>query len=321
MQMQMRKKDVRIAKQKFDKDCAVKSPLNYTGGKFKLLNQIVPLLPKKINTFVDLFCGGCNVGINVASNNTLCVDIQESVISLMNMFKRLETEYIIKGIEEIIEKYDLSMTSVHGYKHYDCNSGDGLSKVNKEKFEVLRKEFNECKLKDDYYYLLFYTIIVYGFNNQIRFNSKGEFNIPVGKRDFNNKIKSNLTSFIDRIHSTDIEFINNDFRNLDIDRLTNEDFVYADPPYLITCATYNEQDRWTEKDETDLFCLLDNLNSRNIRFALSNVLKSAGKENHLLRDWSKKYRVRNMKYNYKNSSYQKKDRSQNSTIEVLITNY
>ena len=33
----------------------IKSPLNYTGGKFKLLSQIVPLLPQNINTFVDLF--------------------------------------------------------------------------------------------------------------------------------------------------------------------------------------------------------------------------------------------------------------------------
>lgn len=35
-----------------------KSPLNYTGGKYKLLPQIFPLFPSKINTFVDLFGGG-----------------------------------------------------------------------------------------------------------------------------------------------------------------------------------------------------------------------------------------------------------------------
>ena len=33
----------------------VKSPLNYTGGKYKLLPQIVPLFPEGIDTFVDLF--------------------------------------------------------------------------------------------------------------------------------------------------------------------------------------------------------------------------------------------------------------------------
>lgn len=43
----------------------IQSPLNYTGGKYKLLPQILPLFPKDIDVFVDLFCGGCNVGINV----------------------------------------------------------------------------------------------------------------------------------------------------------------------------------------------------------------------------------------------------------------
>ena len=33
----------------------IQSPLNYTGGKFKLLPQILPLFPKNIDIFVDLF--------------------------------------------------------------------------------------------------------------------------------------------------------------------------------------------------------------------------------------------------------------------------
>lgn len=36
----------------------VKSPLNYTGGKFKLLDEIIPLFPKHIDTFCDIFAGG-----------------------------------------------------------------------------------------------------------------------------------------------------------------------------------------------------------------------------------------------------------------------
>ena len=42
----------------------IKSPLNYIGGKARLLNQILPLFPKQINNFIDLFAGGCNIGIN-----------------------------------------------------------------------------------------------------------------------------------------------------------------------------------------------------------------------------------------------------------------
>lgn len=35
-----------------------KNPFNYTGSKYKLLPQILPLFPSNIDTFVDLFGGG-----------------------------------------------------------------------------------------------------------------------------------------------------------------------------------------------------------------------------------------------------------------------
>ena len=45
-------------KMEFNKEELIKSPLNYTGGKFKLLPQILPLFPNDINRFIDLFGGG-----------------------------------------------------------------------------------------------------------------------------------------------------------------------------------------------------------------------------------------------------------------------
>lgn len=116
---------------------------------------------------------------------------------------------------------------------------------------------------------MLYVIIVYAFNNQIRFNSNGEFNLPVGKRDFNKKMEQKLIDFIDKIQEQNCIFTCRDFREFDTSKLTSKDFVYVDPPYLITCATYNEQGGWSEEDEKDLLSFLDELNDRNIRFALS----------------------------------------------------
>lgn len=36
----------------------IKSPLNYTWNKYRILNQIKPHFPKKTNCMIDLFCGG-----------------------------------------------------------------------------------------------------------------------------------------------------------------------------------------------------------------------------------------------------------------------
>ena len=191
----------------------------------------------------------------------------------------------------------------------------------------LRADFNQKHANgnfDYYYYVMLYVIIVYAFNNQIRFNSNGEFNLPVGKRDFNKKMEQKLIDFIDRIQEQNCIFTCRDFREFDTSALTSQDFVYVDPPYLITCATYNEQGGWSEADEKDLLSFLDELNGRNIRFALSNVLRSKGKENSILIEWleknAEKYKAIRLNYSYSNSNYQTKDKS-SVTEEVLITNY
>ena len=272
----------------------IQSPLNYTGGKFKLLPQILPRFPKKIKTFVDLFCGGCNVGINVDCESVIYNDLDKNLLYLYNTFKNLDKQSVFEWIYEIIDKYELSLVSKNGYDYYKCESSKGLGNYNKEKFLKLRNDFNEKKKKgnyDYYYYVMLYVIIVYAFNNQIRFNSNGEFNLPVGKRDFNKNMQQKLSDFIDKIKEQDCQFTCLDFREFNIDILGNNDFVYVDPPYLITCATYNEQGGWSETDEKDLLRFLDKLNAHNLRFALSNVLRSKGKENTILIEWLKKIKI------------------------------
>lgn len=300
------------------------SPLNYTGGKFKLLPQILPLFPKNIDTFVDLFCGGCSVGLNVDCKKVIYNDLDEHLLYLYNTFKNLDKESTFEWIYQIIEKYNLSDVSKNGYEYYGCDSSKGVGYYNKDKFLKLRSDFNSKTSEDYYYYVMLYVIIVYAFNNQIRFNSKGEYNLPVGKRDFNKKMEDKLSAFIDRIKEQNCVFTCKDFRDFDINALSMNDFVYVDPPYLITCATYNEQGGWNEQDEKDLLSFLDALNKNNIRFALSNVLRSKGKENTILISWleqnSEEYKINYLNYSYSNSNYQTKDKSSPSE-EVLITNY
>ena len=301
----------------------IQSPLNYTGGKFKLLPQILPLFPANIDIFVDLFCGGANVGVNVKSNKTILNDTNDNLTLLFSMFKNLGDDFL-PLVDEIIEKYQLSQSSKYGYDYYNCDSNTGLAPYNKDKFLKLRDDFNNSKDIGYYHYAMLYTLILYSFNNQIRFNSNGHFNLPVGKRDYNEKMKQKLQKFIDRLKGKDYKFSNLDFRDFDISTLNSNSFVYADPPYLITCATYNEQGGWNEADEHDLLDFLNDLHKNNIKFALSNVLRSKGKENSILIDWtqrnSDKYKIINLNYSYNNSNYQTKNKNE-ITEEVLIINY
>ena len=300
----------------------IPSALNYTGGKYKLLPQILPFFPKDADKVVDLFCGGCNVGININCNKVQFNDSNKYLMGLLDTFRRISKEEVFKWIYKAIDRYNLSLVSKNGYEYYGCESSKGLGTYNKEGYNKLREDFNRRDIHDDEYFLMLYLLIVYSFNNQLRFNKKGEFNLPVGKRDFNAKMQEKLEGFLDRIKSGDYGFTNGDFRDIELDEFTEKSFFYADPPYLITCATYNEQDGWTEKDEYDLLSYLELLDKKGIRFALSNVLESKGKKNRILSDWinkNKKFRAITLNYDYSNSNYHTK--REGVTKEVLVVNY
>ncbi|MBR1419572.1 MAG: DNA adenine methylase [Selenomonadaceae bacterium] len=302
----------------------IQSPLNYTGGKYKLLEQILPLFPRKIDRFFDFFCGGCNVGINSDCKEVFFIDHNEHLIALYQTFQNMDKSELLSWIYEIISHYGLSLVSRNGYEFYGCESNTGLGIYNRESFNQLRDDFNRSKNFDYRHYVMLYAIIVYAFNNQIRFNSAGKFNLPVGKRDFNSRMHEKLVTFVDRIKSKNYKFICQDFRDFPVENFSPNDFVYADPPYLITCATYNENGGWSDIGEGELLFFLDRINAGGIRFALSNVLSSKGKTNEILANWleknSDRYTAIHLNYNYSNSNYHRSNKNSESD-EVLVVNY
>ena len=273
----------------------IKSPLNYVGGKFKLLNEILPLFPEMVNTFVDLFCGGANVGINTSCNNVIFNDNETHVTELLQHLHTTDVNEAVTAIDKLIEKFNLSKTNSEGYND-------------------LRDFYN----RDPSDPMVFYTLVCYAFNNQIRFNKNGQYNMPFGKNrsSFNDTLRAKFVAFVEALHNKDCSFSNKDFRDFDFSELGTDDFVYADPPYFNSVAAYNENGGWTEEHEKALLSILDDLDNKGIKFALSNNLKY---DNPLLREWMQKYNVHYLNANYSNCNYHKKDKSPD--IEVLITNY
>lgn len=280
----------------------IKSPMNYTGGKHKILEHIIPSFPKKINAFVDLFAGGLNVGINVDAKTIYANDQITYLIELYKFFQDTSTEELLRRIKARIAAFNLSQTNADGYN-------------------ALRAEYNESKSLLD-----LFVLTCFSFNHQIRFNSKHELNIPFGKdrSAFNDSIERNLILFCNALHNKSIIFSTGDFRDFDISHLKKGDVVYCDPPYLITTGSYNDGKRgfkdWTEEEDADLLSLLDRINEQGILFALSNVFVHKGQTNDALIEWSKKHNVQYIDKTYSNCSYHFKDRG-TKTIEVLITNY
>lgn len=214
----------------------IKSPLNYTGGKYKLLPQLLEIFPKEVDTFVDLFAGGGNVVVNVSAKHVIYNDIMRQVPEMLQEFKSVGVEGCLQRIDYFIEAYE-------------------LSKDNREGYLKLRERYNdpfnlEFGTTDP---IMLYTLICYSFNNQIRFNGRQEYNMPFGKNrsSFNPALREKFVAFVNRLQEIDIQFFSKDFRKLKIDGLKGSDFVYCDPPYLITVASYNENGGWGEQAERE----------------------------------------------------------------------
>lgn len=289
-----------VKMERYTKAAYVKSPLNYIGGKHKLLGQIIPLFPENIHTFVDVFAGGLNVGINVKAEKIIANDINTYVVGVLNAFNTMRVEDILQHIHQRIADYQ-------------------LSKENEEGFKRFRDDYNKNQHPLD-----LYTLICYSFNYQFRFNNNWQYNNPFGRNrsQFSATLEKKLVQFIETLQSKQVVISNIEFEHLNFDALGPNDFVYCDPPYLITTGSYNDGNRgfkdWNLQQEMKLLKTLDALHARGVNFALSNVLSHKGKTNDVLIEWAKNYTIHNLNHNYSNSSH---NTVKGASDEVLITNY
>ncbi len=295
-----------------------RSPLFYVGDKYRLMEQIKNLFPKEINNFYEPFVGGGTVFLNTEAKNYYLNDIDKNLIDIHKfLLKNSKNEdKFFRNIEKIIHKYKLSKS----YKENIIPNSlkkkwkkTYFAKFNKEGYEKLKEYVNKNKKKDP---LVLYVLLIYGFNRMLRFNGGGKFNIPVGNVDFNKNVVNALSNYFDFVQNRKISFISKDFRKFISEKeYFKNDFVYLDPPYLITASEYNKF--WDHRSELDLLSIIDDLNRKDIKFALSNVTHYNGNKNDLLIGWMKKYKARNIKSNY--ISYH--DNKKKKIKEVLITNY
>ena len=306
----------------------IKSPLNYTGNKFRILDQIQPYFPKKIDVMVDLFCGGATVGLNTECNKVIFIDNEPRIIWLLKYLSGCNIDKLLNELFVLIDNYGLSCSFKNGYKYYrqqilGGNPNNGLKDYNSNGFYKLRDDYNAILNKNTATAnKLLYLLIVYGFNNDIRFSKDGKYNLPVGKTDLNNSNVKKLTEYIERVKNIQAEFICGDFCSQHIQQIIRKaDFVYMDPPYLITDAVYNESNKWREQNEYELIRLMNFLLDNKKSFVLSNVLEKQGRRNEPLFYWTTTRKndinIVDIDYHYRSASYNKKNRNAKER-EVII---
>lgn len=296
----------------------IRSPFFYVGDKYKLMKQLNQLFPKDIDRYIEPFVGGGSSFLNSKGNQYILNDVDKNVIQLHEELGKYadKPEELLNKLYEKIDYYSLSCS------YRNINVPTELKKqyvktyysvYNKNAYSKMRKDYNNNPTDK----LLLYLLLIYGFNHMIRFNSKGEFNLPVGNVDFNKNVYNALVSYLDFRKNNKIEFKNADYKEFLNDiSITTNDYVFLDPPYLISMSEYNKL--WNPEKEKELCNFLDMLDEKGIKFGITNLINHKGKENTIFNEWSKKYKVFNIESNYIsfNDNTIKKD-----SKEVFVTNY
>lgn len=305
-------------KPEIKKEISYRSPLFYVGDKYKLMPEIKKYMPEYINNYIEPFVGGGSSFLNVKASHYFVNDIDSYIINIHKELYKYsnDKEHFFDKVFKIINKYNLSC-SYNGHlvpenlkKQYKKTY---YAKYNKEQYLNLRNDYN--KNKNDI--LKLYLLLIYGFNHMTRFNSKGEFNLPVGNVDFNSNVYNSLNYYFDYIQKIDINYYNMDYKEF-VNSITlgKNDYVLLDPPYLISQSEYNKL--WNEEHEKELCNFLDELNERGIRFGITNLIYHKGNKNEIFDKWSRKYYVHEISSNYISFN---NNTIKNNSKEVFVTNY
>ena len=278
----------------------------YLGNKYKILPDITKFFPEEIDVFIDAFAGSAVVGINANANKVI---INEPNHFLLNMYKALHAtppEDAWNMLMEIVEKYDLRKDNEEGY--YTCRND----------YNAIPQEERETK-----YWYWGLCLVYHSFNRStVQHNLKGEYNAPFGHNKVNLPLaKRKFLAFANKLYQGSYIFTDINYNEVPVDKSS---FIYLDPPYLITTATYNKF--WDEEKERGLYLYLEQCTKNGIKWALSNVLSNNGIENRMLRGWIKemqsKYNNIHLYYlesDYTHSNFRRKNRGR--TVEILLTNY
>jgi len=279
----------------------INTPMNYTGSKFKLLDQIIPNLDFSKKVFIDLFTGGGSVYTNVLDkyDNIIINDIINELI--------LIHQGLLEGDDIIFETKKLCPI-----------------KGNKEDYLKLRESFNEDKSPEKLWALMLSCT-----NNMMRFNQKFKFNQTYGERGWNDNIDKKVNEYKNHIRKFNdkITFLSRKFEDVDI--FGDNNMIYIDPPYgrvktvdnkigkkQISEAGYNCY--WNEEDDFALYQYIRGIDNRKSSFMVSGVLEHNGLTcwmlDKLIEDGFY-WKELNFDYNKVSKVGAKKTR------EVIITNY
>lgn len=178
----------------------IKPIVKWSGGKGDELEKILPYIPDNYDTYLEPFVGGGALFFRVNPEKAVINDVHNELIDFYKSIKSGHSNEIYSFMEQ------------------HPNEEETYYQVRKTKPET---ELDNAKR--------FYYLRKTCYRGMLRYNKKGEFNIPYGRyKTFNFEDLKN-TAYEDLLKKTEI--FNEDFEYIFENYNNENNFMFLDPPY------------------------------------------------------------------------------------------
>ena len=278
-----------------NKKNVILSPVvKWVGGKRQLLDDIIPLVPDHFSTYVEPFVGGGALLFELQPKKAIVNDLNHELINLYNVIKNNPKELLL-----LLEEHELNNSEEYFYQIRALDRSESYNEMsNIEKAARIIYLNKKC------------------YNGLFRVNQSGQFNSPYGKYKNPNIVnKPVVLAMANYFQNNNITLLNGDYK-MALKNLRKGAFVYFDPPYMPISSSSSftgyTENGFDKKQQIELKEECDKLNSRGIKFLLSNS------DHPFIRDLYKDYEIITVKAKRSINSNSSKRGEIN---EVLVRNY
>lgn len=283
----------------------MKPLIKYRGGKSKEIPNLIKHIPKYSGRYIEPFFGGGALYFHLEPKKAIINDINSKLISFYLGVKN-DFDYLKQELIDIEHIYSINRKKFEELKSKtpDIRVDDD----NEFLYYQIRDMFNNLTEKKYSDPLLYFFINKTAYSGMIRYNSKGEFNVPYGR------YKNLNTTLVTKDHSSLLS--NTEIYNLnyiDIFKMaTKDDFIFLDPPYDCIFSDYgNEEhkDGFNEKDHIELSEQFKNLKCKALMVIGRTPLTEKLYKDFIVDEYGKSYAV-NIRNRFKSEA-----------SHILISNY
>lgn len=220
--------------------------IKYRGGKTKEIPYIERHIPAFKGRYIEPFLGGGALFFHLEPQHSIINDINSK---LMDFYAGIKDNYarVRQDLNTIEKIYTENRMDFDRLKTLTPN--ERVVDKNEDLYYGIRDMFNGLKQSEYSDAAIYYFINKTAYSGMIRYNSKGEFNVPFGR------YKNLNTSFVTEQHCRLLQHteVHNEDYHAIFAMAQENDFMFLDPPYDCVFSDYgNEEYRNGFNDENHI---------------------------------------------------------------------